>query len=291
MPSSSPLSPLVAAQVGAYGLAIDLDGRDPAIPGLQIIPPNLEWPTVHVRTAPAGSDRPTRHVLGDDEATVLLIEGEHIRLRRRPPQATYYLTREVDAHDLVHPYLAGAAGVFSMWFGRMAFHAGGFVRNGRVWGVLGTKDAGKTTTLAHLHLRGLPIVSDDLLVLDGVDVLTGPRCLDLRPQTARHLERHARRSDMQRVRDGERYRLTLPPLAMQHQFAGWVLLIDGATVDVTRVPPPRRFGVLTREHLVAGQNRDIVLELLATPMWALTRPRSWSELPRALDALLARLDS
>lgn len=287
----SPTSDVPTANTGAYGLAIELiDRRSPA-PGLQCIPGDLRWPTVRIRTQRATAQRPRLHDLRDDAATVLLIDDEHIAIRRQPPEAVFHLQHAVRGHELVHPYLAGAAGVFSTWYGRMAFHAGGIVVGGRVWAVLGAKEAGKTTTLVHLHLRGVPIVTDDLLVISGSTVLAGPRSLDLRPPTMEHLDGVADRLDVLTVRDGERFRVTLPPVPLELPFGGWVLLEDGPQVGLRTVPPHRRFDTLAGDHLVAGQNQHDLLDLLSAPMWVLSQPRNWATLPRALDTLLRRLGS
>jgi hypothetical protein len=246
---------------------------------------------VQIIPAPAHEPRPTHHRIDDSAATVLLIEDEHITVTREPPRAVFHLRRSITGHELVHPYLAGAAGVFSTWLGRMAFHAGGVIVDGHVWGVLGRKEAGKTTTLAHLHLEGFSIVTDDLLVLDGATVLAGPRCLDLRPSTWRNLAESGHPVDGVAVRDGERRRLALPDAPATLPFAGWVLLEEGPEVDVRPVPPSQRFAILTREHLVAGKNQIGLLDQIAAPMWVLERPRSWAAMPRALDALLTAVRS
>lgn len=246
---------------------------------------------VRIRAFQSTAPRPALHDLRDDVATVLLIDDEHIAIRRNPPEAVFHLNRDIGGHELVHPYLAGAAGVFSTWYGRMAFHAGGIVVDGKVWAVLGAQEAGKTTTLVHLHLRGVPIVTDDLFVISGTTALAGPRTLDLRPPTFDHLNGVADRLDVLSVRDGERYRVTLPTVPPELPFAGWVLLEEGPEVSIRTVPPQRRFDVLTSDHMVAGQNQHDLLDLLSVPMWALSRPRSWAALPRALDTVLERLSA
>lgn len=289
VPTSRPDTPSTT-RAGAYGLtvdAVDVDGR-PA--GLQPVPDSLQWPTIEIRVRPANGDRPPAHAMDAASATVLLIEGEHLEADRTTARATYYLRDGWTGHEIVHPYLAGAASVFSAWHGRMAFHGGGVVVDGRVWGVLGRKEAGKTTVLSLLHARGVEIVADDLLVIeDGTTVLAGPRCLDLRPPTMDHLARHAPAMSATRVRDGERYRLTLPPVELRLPFAGWVLLEDGADIEMRGVPARQRFAAVSGEHRVAGHNHRDFLTLLSAPTWVLTRPRAFDVMPTALDLLLGRL--
>lgn len=277
------------ARTGAYGLTVELVGQEGPPVGLQRVPSELEWPTVRIDARITDGNRPPEHTLDDDTATMLLIEGEHLEVERRPARAVYHLRDGWSDHEIVHPYLAGAASVFSTWYGRMAFHAGGIVVDGVAWGLLGRKEAGKTTTLTHLHARGVPVVTDDLLVLDGTTALTGPRCLDLRPPTMADLARHVPDITATSVRDGERYRVALPPAPLEVPFGGWILLDEGPGVDIRGVPAHQRFAVLTDEHRVAGRSRQDFLTLLSRPMWVLTRPRSFATLPHALDVLLARL--
>ena len=156
----------------------------------------------------------------------------------------YHLRRDLEAHELVHPYLAGAAGIFNSWRGRMTFHGGGIVLRGRAWGVLGSTEAGKTTTLTQMYLLGVPVGTDDLLVLDGGDALTGPRCLDLRAPTWEHFASSLEDVEVMKVRDGERYRIPLPPMPIRLPFAGWALLRDDTTVGMEHGRPADRFRVL-----------------------------------------------
>ena len=121
-----------------------------------------------------GAQRPTAAHLDDDGACLLLLDGGYVAVRRATGTAVVHTRRPVPAEDVVHPYLAGPAGIFAHWEGWMAFHAGAVVHGGGAWALLGDKGAGKTTTLAHLDDRGVPVLTDDLLVTDGVVAHPGP---------------------------------------------------------------------------------------------------------------------
>ena len=61
------------------------------------------------------------------------------------------------------------------------------------WGIVGDRLGGKSSLLAALAVEGTDIVCDDVLVVDGRDVVPGPRTVDLREDAAAALER--RRGD------------------------------------------------------------------------------------------------
>lgn len=228
--------------------------------------------------------RPAEHALDDDRAVILLVGGEYVEIDRHRGTAEIHATRALDDHDVVHPYLASPAGVFAQWSGRLALHAGGVIIEDGAWALLGEKGAGKTTMLAELHRRGYGIVADDMMVLmDGV-AFAGPRCLDLRPQGPSHLQA----SDAVRtVRDGERTRLALPAIPGSVPFHGWIVLQDASTVEVLTVPLTERLGHLRSQLMMGVRPTHAGLELLGHLMWAVRRPRTWSALPAAVDALLA----
>ncbi|MDQ6744652.1 MAG: hypothetical protein M3Z27_01315 [Actinomycetota bacterium] len=66
-------------------------------------------------------------------------------------------------------------------------HAGGAVFGQRVWGILGASGRGKSTTLARLDQRQVPVLADDALVLHGRTALAGPRVVYLRSDAPRGL--------------------------------------------------------------------------------------------------------
>src|SRR4029453_9610267 len=107
-----------------------------------------------------------------------------VEIERVPGRATFTTRRPLGDDELVHPYLGLAAAVYSRWLGRESFHAGAFQARGCPWIVAGEKAAGKSTLLASLALRGRHVLADDVVVLDGVEALAGPRSIDLRADSA-----------------------------------------------------------------------------------------------------------
>ena len=273
---------------GAYGLTLDGFTRDPAAIGLVPVPDGASAPRLLLRRVPAAGERPPDHDLTDDSAVLLLIEQEWATMDRVTGEVVFHTHHEISDPDLVHPYLAAPAGVIAQWHGRTAFHAGGIVAAGGAWAVLGDKEAGKTTTLAHLHRRGVPVVADDLVVLDGATAFAGPRCLDLRSPTVPTLG-DAAVGEM--VRAGDRFRLTLPPLDWSMPFRGCVVLEVADEIEVIPVGAAQRLNALTPQWMWGERDAVALLDVVAAPMFVLRRPLRWDALPEALDVLLEALQS
>jgi hypothetical protein len=137
--------------------------------------------------------------------------------------------------ELVHPHLAPGAAVLARWLGRETLHAGAVLAGGGAWAMLGDRESGKSSTLDWLAAHGHPVLADDLLVLDGSDVLAGPRCIDLRADAAQRL---GAGEPLGVVGTRERWRLRLGPLASSAPLRGWGILDWGDDVAVEPVRAP-----------------------------------------------------
>ncbi|SCL32338.1 hypothetical protein GA0070616_4440 [Micromonospora nigra] len=204
-----------------------------------------------------------------------LTDGRTLALERRSGDATFY-GPALAADVLAHPYLAPVAVVVNRWAGRETFHAGAFVHAGRAWVVLGGRTAGKSTLLAALAARDVPVLADDIVVCDGGDVLAGPRCVDLRePVPGLGLPTRA-------VRDATRLRVTLPAVAPRLPLGGWIFLRWGDAPALTPVGPADLLSRLAARRSLPELPSDpaVLLTLAGKPGYDLTRPRDWA----ALDA-------
>jgi hypothetical protein len=255
--------------------------------GMLITPPRTGWPKVLVERS-QGESRDVPSVIDDDRAVLELVGGGQAFLDRKRRTARYVTPEPLSDDDLVHPFLTVTGGIFARWLERKAFHAGAFVFGGRAWAVLGDKEAGKSTLLAHLHLSGHGVLTDDVLVLDGPNALAGPRCIDLRQPSLAYLGTDA---DTVAARSSTRQRLILTPIAAEVPFGGWIFLEWGPKLEMKLIPPAERPGRLQVQRMLRPWNDDPVSVLDATPRpaWELTRPRRWDDLPRAADRLLETL--
>ncbi|GIJ75636.1 hypothetical protein SAMN05443287_11481 [Micromonospora phaseoli] len=222
--------------------------------------------------------------LDADRLVRRLTDGRTLALDRHSGDATFYgppLTADV----LAHPYLAPVAVVVNRWAGRETFHAGAFVHAGRAWVVLGGRTAGKSTLLAALVARDVPVLADDIVVCDGGDVLAGPRCVDLRePVPGLGLPTRA-------VRDATRLRVTLPAVAPRLPLGGWIFLRWGDGPALTPVGAADLLARLVVRRSLPELPSDpaALLTLAGLPGYDLARPREWAAIDathRLLDAVL-----
>lgn len=211
-----------------------------------------------------------------------------LEVRREPPSIVLELPEETTPAALVHPVLTVPISILARWRGDLTLHAGAFYANGRAWGVVGEREAGKSTTLAMLAERGCPLLADDLLVLDGGVVRAGPACIDLRPDAAKRM---ADARYIGEIGGRDRYRLTAPPGPARAPLGGFFLLgwDEEAGVTVERVPTGEALRVVYAQEYIGlmgpGDPRKIV-DLLGTPMWRVRRPPSWARGEETIEAIL-----
>jgi hypothetical protein len=214
-----------------------------------------------------------------------LRSGGQIVIERREQTVLYRVPHPVREDELVHPYLAPAAAVIGRWMGRESLHAGAFAAGGHALGVVGTREAGKSSTLAWLALQGVDVLCDDMLIVDGDRPLAGPRSIDLRADAA---ERLGAGEPIGMTGARERWRLRLGPPAPAATLRGWVFLAWGERVEARALPARERIPRIAEERglRLPPVRPDALLELASLPAWELSRPRGWASLPQAADLLL-----
>jgi hypothetical protein len=242
------------------------------------------WPAVRVeRELLDGEPGPPR--IGDERVELRLVGGGQLALDRERRVATFRTPRLLDDEELAHPYLAPVGSYFAGWLGREALHAGAFFAGGGVWALVGAKADGKSTTLAWLALAGCPVLTDDVLVLDGESALAGPRCLDLREETAIEL---GLADHSGQARGGERWRLPLSAIEPELPFRGFVFLSWAEQVELLPVRPADRLARLAASRNARAAKEPVgLLDLARLPAFELRRPRAWAALPEAGGRLLA----
>lgn len=267
-------------EVGAYGLR--LENVEQARPLLVDAPP--AWPRLRVHSK-IGTSEAELDSLSERAALLRLQNGGEIRLDRELGSATFVLPHRLGSAELVHPLLAPVAAVMAYWLGRESFHAGGFVADGRVWGLLGERGSGKSTTVARLALDGVAIACDDLLVVEGETAFAGPRAVDLRGDAAEQL---GAGESLGVVGARERWRLRLGPVPSSLELAGWIFLTWGERVQAVPIAPVERLARLHENRGINVPPRDParLLDLAALPCWELSRPEGWASLPHAVECLL-----
>ncbi|MGZ4172566.1 MAG: hypothetical protein ACXVRN_14485 [Solirubrobacteraceae bacterium] len=285
MPShAGPDQPHAASDAdGAWGLRFPtLDGHS-----LPLVECPAAWPpvTVDVRVQPNAEPQIE---WGPQRARHPLLGGHQIEIRREPLAVDLILARPTPPECVIAPHLTSAASTIALWMGRPAIHGGAFLYEGGAWVLLGDKGQGKSTTLGYLATAGVPIMTDDLVVCDGDDVLAGPRCVDLRDEPAKRL--NAGR-ELGVIGTRERWRVDIPACPPSAPLRGWIFLHWGPEIAVERLSPAERMARLAQERAIAVPWEDpaALLDLAAQPSFAWYRPKEWRSLKPAIARLLAQI--
>jgi hypothetical protein len=267
--------------VGAYGLRLEGVGAARSL----LVPADPNWPTLEIRSELGSPPWRDSDVVSDSAAKLRLQTGGEIRMERATGLVVFMMQRRLREWELVHPYLAPVAAVAGYWFDRESFHAGAFVVDGSAWAVLGVREAGKSTLLASLALRGITVVSDDMLILDADMPLAAPRAIDLRPSAAHQL---GVGEPLGVVGARERWRLPLGPAGDAAPLGGWIFPAWGKRVEASGLSPHERISRLSAQRglRLHARNPSRLLDLASLPAWELRRPRDWDDLDASIDLLL-----
>jgi hypothetical protein len=208
----------------------------------------------------------------DNGAVIRLAEGWLDVTRWPSPVIRYYLDRPLTDEALVHPYLAFPAAVVSHWLGRVALHAGALIVDGVAIAILGTKEAGKSSTMAAAARAGFDVLSDDLLVIDAGDALAGPRAIDLRADAA---DAFGESRYLGTIGARERWRLPVSAGSPSAPLRAIVTLGWGDRIEARSLAMHERVGpVLESCALGAGWlSPSAAFDLFAVPAWEVLRPR------------------
>jgi hypothetical protein len=254
---------------GAYGLRLEgLEGANELL-----LPVPEHCPVLSVSDAPVAGPFDAE-TFGDGWAHIPLIDGHWASMTRDPLAVRWGGPVPPPPGDLVHPWLADPVAVASTWLGRLALHGGVVAGASGALGILGVREAGKSSLLAALAESGdVEVLADDLIVVDGEVVHAGPRCLDLRPATA---ARH-QGSPGQPSRGGSRWRMLLPPARHEVALRGFLVLEWGSCLQLTRESTTTGFATLLSQLSAPAEavSPARVLGLSRYPVWRLTRPRTW----------------
>jgi hypothetical protein len=276
---------------GAYGLR--LTGF--ADPSRLLVAADPSWPTLDIvqERSDAGRRRPeglgVADLRWDDERAVMWLDDhDHLELDRAAMRLRLVTREPVGDQALAHPYVGLPAAVANHWLGRQVLHGGAVLVGGRAWGLLGTKEAGKSSTVAWLAGHGHPVLSDDLLVVEGATALcSGPRCVDLRPESAALLGGQ----EIQLLPTRRRWRVHLDQVDPVHPLGGLVHLDWGDALRVEPVRPTQALPMLFANTALGPNLADAVayLDLAGLPTIRLVRPPGLDGLDAAGSLLVAAL--
>jgi hypothetical protein len=211
-----------------------------------------------------------------------------VTVRREPPEAVFVLPQALTPAAIVHPMGTFPLSVLAHWRGDVTLHGGAFLHAGGAWGVCGERSSGKSTTLALIAERGITIVADDLLAIQRLEALPGPRCVDLRADAA---SRFASARSLGRVGERLRYRLPTEAAPARVPLRGIFLLEWSAesAIELTLLTLQERVELLHRHQYSSLFRPDgrRLMALLDLPMLRVRRPHGWDRAGDAIDRLLA----
>lgn len=270
-----------APRRGAYGLHLpDL----PAAAELLIEAPAswVDWRLERV----VGGGQPSEFV-EPDRARLRAEPDGWVEIERAASRARFHFPTPPADREMVHPYLAATAGVIARWRGLQCFHAGAIAVDGRAWALLGDKGAGKSSLLAQLAALGVPVVTDDVLVVRGTQALAGPRCVDLRPASAAVL---GGAEPLGVVGTRERWRRPLGPVEPELPLSGWICL-DWGESGIEPLPASETLAAIFASLLLRLEPTDpaALMDLVTLPAYVLRQRQEIEELSRTAERLLAHL--
>ncbi len=275
----------VVTRPGAHGL--HLPGLAGA--GDLLVQAPEQWMDWHIVLA--DGDGTSREFVDDSRARIRSLPGGWVDLDRCGRTSTMHLPRTPAPSEIAQPYLASTALVAAHWAGMPAFHAGAFVAHGKAWAVLGYKGAGKSSLLAALAQRGVPVLTDDLLIVSArLQGLAGPRCIDLREEAASVLGVGCA---IGVVGGRERWRVRLDQVAAEVPLSGWIQL-DWGEPDIRSVPPAERVNVLFASLALRDEPPEPgalsrLMALFALPMLRVRRPRNLEGIDESANELYGHI--
>jgi len=272
-------------RAGAYGLHLPDLGNAADL----LVEAPEGWPLWQIELA-AGTGAPTEFV-EQSRARVCSVPSGWVDIDLSTRTSTMHLPQEPPHAHIAHPFLGSTAVVVAHWRGLQSFHAGAFVTERGAWAILGYKGAGKSSLLAALSRMSVPILTDDVLVIgEQLQGFAGPRCIDLRRETASALGLGA---DLGVVGGRERWRLQLDPVPVELPLAGWICLGWGDP-DILTVPAHERISTLYASMGLRVEQHDSdvlarLMDLLALPMVRVLRPRSMATLDDTATEMLGHI--
>jgi hypothetical protein len=271
--------------LGVYGFRLSSPQAGAPLPNLLEVAPSS--PLVSVSWRHASTVRDIEEV--EEDRVAYGFRGATTYYVERDPRAIRFDIPYVPSPAaLVHPLLTIGVSVLARWRGDVTLHAGAFETHAGGWGVMGAREAGKSSILASIGERGYPIVADDLLAIQSGSIWAGPSCVDLRPDT---VGRFTKAVSMGIVGGRLRYRLSTVPGRARVPLRGFFLLDwnHGSNVSIEPLSPQERLQWLYRQEyirLVGFPDPAKVLPLVALPAWRLKRPRDWAATEEAVERVL-----
>jgi hypothetical protein len=271
--------------LGAYGLRLSgVDGLDEflveAPPDWSPVELILRSGTVATKDGWTERRRARFVTLSGSLVELDLDRGEAILTSRPAPRL----------QEVVHPGLSSVGAMAAHLMGNESFHAAAVATDAGAWGIVGDREAGKSSTLAALAVAGFPVVCDDTLALCGVTALAGPRSIDLRRDAAESL---GLGDELGVVGTRERWRMRVEQVAPEHELRGWIFLEWSDELEIAPLPTSEVLSRLLRQRAVQlpPPEPTALFELAGLAGVLLRRPRGLDHLPATIEAIAETIRS
>ena len=272
---------------GAYGFRLTYRDAGEGAHLDDLLEMDASIPNISVTSRVAGMT-PDVEEVGADRVVYGTRGGTTFRVERDPATIHFDLPLPVVPGALVHPLLTVGISIHARWRGDVTLHAGGFETSSGAWGIMGSRQAGKSAMLAALAARGCPVVADDLLTIQDREVWAGPACVDLRPDSAGRFESvHY----LGIVGGRPRFRMSTPPGRPRLPLRGFFVLDwhEEPTIEAVPLDARERLQWVYRQEyisLVGWPEPEKLVPLLGLPAWRVTRPPDWDATRNVIDRVL-----
>ena len=291
----------------AYGLHI---GSEIELPHLQ---PSEEAPNVMMRRVDLGKAvqatvRDGRIVRADADEVLLYYEQVGAFRMRRGRTIEFDPESGLPDETLQSFLTSVCMGVVLHQRNRLVLHGSAVSVHGQAAGFVGEKGMGKSTTAAALQARGHAFITDDLLVVESASPEQTPRVVPSFPQIklwpdALRAAGLARPDDLPRVHPSAEKRIGRAALMVENAVPLNCLfaLRTGDQISMEPLPVQSAFAEMIRHSYLrrllepTGTSvrhfRQVNQLLKGVPVVAFARPRDFTQLPAAMDAIERHMDT
>jgi hypothetical protein len=283
----------------AYGLTIRSDFP---LPELRVTDAVDESPDVVVRTgdvepllASGGDAVNLNTVRFDSMGTFAVVDGREIVCDLN--------SSELRHHRYVRQVVyIKALPVALLQRGSVVMHASAVVVDGQAAIFLGSRSTGKSTTAAAFHLKGYPVLADDIIGIrlddESPTVLPGVPQLRLESEAVAALDIGEATTSGGSGRSEKQY-LNLPPVADAVPVGCFYVLVEGESVAIEPVDGTEQFfqvlkrtfhdGFLSEMDMTPTGFEQCSTVIDASPIRYLRRPTRYDTLPSLVDRVVRDL--
>ncbi|MBI4993959.1 hypothetical protein HZC33_03360 [Candidatus Wolfebacteria bacterium] len=182
-----------------------------------------------------------------------------------------YLEKQISIKEFIHPHIQFALPSLAQINQDFLFHSGAVIINGKLFGILGDRGAGKSSLLFEMFKNfNLEIFTDDVMLIRKNMVCIGPRLIGLR------------QSASEKFLKKQISLIEIPPMLYSEiPIAGWFIIgwSDNLFLKSLSVKELsyelQRYDLLKKQRFVQI-NFEYYKYLSLFPAWKIFRPKKWA---------------